>query len=57
MEPVHVFDNAAIYGLPVPEIPLDNQEDMLHFASDRRLSVLYFLIPVDAVIFVCDLKA
>lgn len=57
MEPVHVLGDTTVYNLGITELPFDNQKRMFHFASDGRLPVLDFFIPVEASITGRDLEA
>ena len=48
MEPIQIIFESFVGNLPVAEVSFHNQESMLYLASDRRLSMLNELVPVEA---------
>ena len=50
MEPVHVLNNSAVRCLTIPELPLDDQERVLHLAPNGRFSVFNLPFPVNSFV-------
>ena len=56
MKSVHVFRNTTVHDFGITELPLNDQERMLDFASNRGFPIFNVSIPVKTFIVGCDLQ-